>query len=641
MANDQGLLFVNTAGAQLPSTAPAVILPLTGAQRDIWVEQNIYPGMPLYNIGGRLLISGSLDPVRLERSLQRLLRRHDSLRTVLIPPSTPGDVARQALMPDLRVPLIVHDLRSEADGDSTAQRLISEQFAQPFVLYGQALCRFSLIQVSDHRSYFVDTYHHLITDGWGVSLLHRSLADLYNTDDQAGDAAPSYADYVRDDQEFQASASHGKQLQYWQEKYAVPVEPVLESKPGLDGSPKPSKCHEDRIERTLYQRIGYAAKEKGCSTFQWLLASVCVLIGTVAQRQRFAIGLPIVNRGHARWKSCSGLFVGVNPLLVELDAEQSFDELVTQLARSLKQDYRHQRIAIGELQRTSSAKSVERRIFDVSLSYEQHSHDVYFGESPASFKAQLNGWQQIPLTLFVRDFHEQADVELDWVYNTAWFDERSIDTLAQRWHHLLPQLLDRAEQPLKEVSTLLPSEHALLSAWHARAVQPLIGPQDVLARVQAQAQETPEAIALEQGDQRQSYAQLLAQSRALGGWLAAQGAGEEERVAVCVPRSMTWVQALLGVWQAGAGYVPLDPQWPDARLAQTLQDCAPKAILTLGSLQQERLSRLSEGVPVLDLGQPLEPHPELALEKVQRPASRLAYVIYTSGSTGVPKGVMV
>ncbi|MBB2487856.1 AMP-binding protein, partial [Mitsuaria sp. WAJ17] len=557
MANDQGLLFVHPAGAQPASTAPAVTLPLTGAQRDIWVEQNIYPGLPLYNIGGRLLISGPLDPVRLERSLQRLLQRHDSLRTLLIPPAKPGDVACQMLAPALTVPLIIHDLRSDADGEARAQRLISEQFAQTFALYGQALCRFSLIQVSDRRSYFVDTYHHLITDGWGVSLLHRSLAELYNADDQAGDAAPSYADYVRDDQEFQTSPLHGRQLRYWQEKYAVPVEPILESKPGLNGEPRPSRCHEDVICRELYQRISYAASSKGVSTFQWLLASICVLLGSVTQRQRFAIGLPIVNRGHAKWKACSGLFVGVNPLLVELDAGQSFDGLVTQLARSLKQDYRNQRIAIGELQQNSTAKNGERRIFDVSLSYEQHSHDVYFGESPAGFKAQLNGWQQTPLTLFIRDFHEQADVELDWVYNTAWFDERTIDTLAQRWRHLLPQLLDRAELPLKDISTLLPSERVLISEWHAQAVQPLRGPEDVLARVQARAQETPSAIALEQGDQQLSYAQLLAQTQGVGGWLAQQGVGEEDRVAVCVPRSIAWVQALLGSWLAGAGYVPL------------------------------------------------------------------------------------
>ncbi|MDL5033561.1 amino acid adenylation domain-containing protein, partial [Pelomonas sp. APW6] len=602
--------------------------------------------MPLYNIGGRLLISGPLDPDRLERALQRLLQRHDSLRTVLIPPTQPGDVAQQALAPELEVPLVVHDLRHVADAEARVQTLISEQFAQAFVLYGRALCRFSLIQVSDRRSYFVDTYHHLITDGWGVSLLHRSLADIYNADEQASDAAPSYADYVRDDQEFQASASHGKQLQYWQDKYAVPVEPILEPKAVLDGSPQPSTCHQAFIERPLYQRISSVASSKGVSTFQWLLASICVLLGSVTQRQRFAIGLPIVNRGHAKWKACSGLFVGVNPLLVELDAEQSFDGLVTQLARSLKQDYRNQRIAIGELQRSSTAKNGERRIFDVSLSYEQHSHDVHFGESPASFKAQLNGWQQTPLTLFIRDFHEQADVELDWVYNTAWFDERTIDTLAQRWHHLLPQLLDRSELPLKEVSTLLPSERLVLGEWHAKAVHPLVGPEDVLARVQARVQETPEAIALEQGDQRLSYAQLLVQTQALGGWLASQGVGEEDRVAVCVPRSMAWVQALLGVWQAGAGYVPLDPQWPDARLAQTLQDCAPKAILTLGAAQQERLRQLSAQaeVPVLDLQQPLPASPALDLEldlTPQRPTSRLAYVIYTSGSTGVPKGVMV
>ncbi|MBB2488203.1 AMP-binding protein, partial [Mitsuaria sp. WAJ17] len=127
-----------------------------------------------------------------------------------------------------------------------------------------------------------------------------------------------------------------------------------------------------------------------------------------------------------------------------------------------------------------------------------------------------------------------------------------------------------------------------------------------------------------------------------GGWLAQQGVGEEDRVAVCVPRSIAWVQALLGSWLAGAGYVPLDPQWPDARLAQTLQDCAPKAILTLGAAQQERLRRLSDTAeaPVLDLEQPL-PASEAQEPPQQRQASRLAYVIYTSGSTGVPKGVMV
>ncbi|MCH7345787.1 amino acid adenylation domain-containing protein, partial [Pelomonas sp. CA6] len=617
-------------------------MPLTGSQRDIWVEQIIYPTLPLYNIGGRLLISGPLDPLRLQRALRHLIAQHDSLRTQLLPPAEPGAVARQALMPQLDLALTVHDLRAESDGEAIAQRLIDEQAAQPFELYGRALCRFSLILVADERSYFVDTYHHLITDGWGISLLHRSLAALYNADAPPTEAAPSYLDYVRDDQAFHASPAHAKQLQYWRDKYAVPVEPILEAKPGAGVEPRPSRRHGACIERGLYRRIGALAQAQGLSTFQWLLASICVLLGSVSQRQRFAIGLPIVNRGHARWKTCSGLFVGVSPLLVEMDAEQSFDSLAQQLARSLKQDYRNQRIAIGELQSSSGAKNAERRIFDLSLSYEPHSHDVCFGDSPATVTALMNGWQQTPLTLFIRDFHEETDVELDWVYNTAWFDDREIDTLARRWNHLLGQLVEQTALPVKEISTLMPDERAQLAQWRDQTCRPLPMGEDVLTRVRAQADATPQAIALEQGGERVSYAQLLAHSLSLGGWLAAQGAGEEERVAVCMPRSIAWVQALLGSWQTGAGYVPLDPQWPDARLAQTLKDCAPKAVLTLGPMQHERMSRLLDGaaVPVLDLGQPL-PEGHEALRPGNHPVSRLAYVIYTSGSTGVPKGVMV
>ncbi|MCH7346006.1 AMP-binding protein, partial [Pelomonas sp. CA6] len=184
--------------------------------------------------------------------------------------------------------------------------------------------------------------------------------------------------------------------------------------------------------------------------------------------------------------------------------------------------------------------------------------------------------------------------------------QRVCALMQQALQGLLQALETDPETTLAALPLLSEDEQAQLRRWREDAQQPLQGPGEVLRRVQAQAAATPQAIALEQGDQRISYAQLQRQSLALGGWLAARGAGEEDRVAVCIPRSIAWTQALLGTWQAGAAYVPLDPQWPDARLAQTLRDCAPKAVLTLGAAQHERMVGLLDGaaVPVLDLGEP-------------------------------------
>jgi len=473
--------------------------PLTGPQRDIWIEQSIHPDVPLYNIGGYLSIDGPLDVQRFEQTVQMLVQRHDNLRTLLIAPQGPGQMARQAIADKLDAKLELHDLSRSAEPAAVALALMQSQASQGFALYGRPLFRFALLKLAPNRWYFAASFHHLIVDGWATTLVHRSLSEIYNALSAAASkpgAAPSYLDYVADDRNFMASDTRTRQIKYWQAKYVQLPEPLFERRSAAAAAMpqiSPSACHSSAIEHSQYQHVADLAKACGVSIFHVLLGVTAVLFARISQRDCFTFGLPLLNRGNAKWKATCGLFAGISPVLFEVNLDQAFPDLVASITRTLKQDYRHQRMPIGDLLHAIGSNRGGRRMFDFSLSYEPHNHDLDFDGASASTVAVLNGWQQTPLTLFVREFHTGADIKLDWVYNLGWFDAVSAGAFADRWALVLRQILAEPTGDLRRLDVLGEAErHRVLVEWNETKRE---CPQELCIHelFEQQAQRTPQA----------------------------------------------------------------------------------------------------------------------------------------------------
>ncbi|NWC11126.1 non-ribosomal peptide synthetase [Pseudomonas agarici] len=625
-------------------SSPADVYPLTTAQRQIWFDQGLHEGAPLYKIGGHVRIAGTVDPQRFERAVNRLVRKHDALRIVLTSSIDEHGVPLQRIVETLAVEVPFHDFSEREDAESAALALLEQRLEAPFTLIGRPLFRFELVKVSDARFYFTLNFHHLIVDGWAIGLLVESLSTLYSeaqTQDQA-EPAPSYRDFIAQDQAFEHSPQQLRNLEYWLDKYRTLPDPLFTPRhrtgPQQGLAPGGHECL--RLSRAFFERIIELARACDSTPFHVLLGIFHVYFSRTERRDELSIAVPTLNRGSARLKSTAGMFVGVSPLRLSFDPHLSFSALVTSLGRMLKQDYRYQRFPLSELNRTLGLwRSQRAQLFDLTVSYERDDHDLRFDGAPAQVIMGSNRHEQDPLTVHIRENKFDENVWIHFFYNQAYFDPGEIRQISLRLRHMLEQVLDNAELPVSRLSLVTAPELRQLDAWNATDVA--FAPAPMIHRqVEAQAARSPDAIAIEQDGHRLTYAQLNSRANVVAHRLMALGVKADQCVTLCTQRSLDSIVGMLGILKSGAGYVPMDPAYPAERLRYILDETAPKVML----IHHRTAHLLPEtAMPQLDLGdlQAMTEAQRANPDPIGCHGTSLAYVIYTSGSTGRPKGVMV
>ncbi|MCE6981566.1 amino acid adenylation domain-containing protein, partial [Pseudomonas frederiksbergensis] len=621
--------------------------PLTAAQRDIWLDQMTRGDSPLYTIGGYLEIKGTLDPERFQRAVDLLIKKHDALRTVLHSDAGAEGVPRQTLADALAHPVALHDFSDRPDPQASAQAWMQQRMEIVLPLDGGLLFRFYLLKLDEASFYFVAHVHHIILDGWGISVMFDSLGELYSAleSDRLPDlSAPSYVAFIDDDARYRDSPRFARDQRYWLEKYQDVPEPLFVAR-YRDRYPNrmaPSRHAAWRYEHGLNERVDALAQAHQSSRFAVLLAALYVYFVRTNQREELVIGLPILNRSNATFKKTLGLFTQVSAVRLQFSADLSFGELVRGVARTLKQDYRNQRFPLSDMNRSLGLLRDDRaQLFDVSFSYEPDDHRFMFGEAPAHPVKCSNNHEQTPLAIHVRSNPHDENAWLHCIYNEAYFQTGEIEVMADRFQHVLEQGLNDDGLPIQGFILPTPAEALRFQAWNTTDAQ-YEHDCTVHGLFEAQAAAQPDAVAVVYEDQTLTYGALNARANQVAHRLLALGVCPDDRVAICVERGLDMIVGLLGILKSGAGYVPLDPAYPRERLAFMLDDSAPVALLTQSQLQVQ-LPALR--VPVLLLDQPeaagIAAQPQHNPDVRALASHHLAYVIYTSGSTGLPKGVMV
>ena len=294
--------------------------PLTSPQREIWFDQILHEGIPLYNIGGYVKIPGVIDPVLFEKAINLLVQKHDNLRTMLSEVAGEDGVPMQTYAEKLAVTVPMRDFSDEEHPHEAAMAWMQQQFVETFELTGQPLFRYDLVKISEDCYYWLLQYHHLIVDGYGVAMFNRSLAEIYTqlANEQVPNLdSPSYLNFIEDDRAYVESAVFDKQRQYWLDKYPTPPEPLFNPRYSEHYTDKliGSGCEVLYFPRDFYNRLNELAKQHNATLFHLLLGALYVYFTRTAQRDDFAIGLPVLNRANANFKKTAGLFTGVNPTL--------------------------------------------------------------------------------------------------------------------------------------------------------------------------------------------------------------------------------------------------------------------------------------------------------------------------------------
>ncbi len=638
-------------GAQEP--APPLLpvgrerdLPLSFAQQRLWFLHQLDPSNPVYTIPYMLRLVGAFDIPALERSIQQVVARHETLRTTF--PTRDGQPV-QIVAPAVDVPLRVVDVRHLAEGerDAAIAQHIAAQVEQPFDLWQDVLLRVSLLRVADEIAVLVLTIHHIISDDWSLDVFFREVAACYE-EAAGGNAAElpalpvQYADFAVWQRAWLQGAVLESKLDYWKQHLAG--SPALVSFP--PDHPRPpvqstrGGLYRRALPAALMESTTDLSRREGVTLFMTMLSAFAVLLSRFADQPEVLIGSPIANRPRSEVEKLIGFFVNTLVLRLSVGNAATFRALVAHVRDVALAAYAHQDVPFEQVvealkpERSLSYHPLFQVMFDL-----RHKQDVPTLALPGVQTDVLpveSGVSQFDLTLFVVETDHGFVGE--WEYDTALFDDETIARMAGHFEHLLAGVVANPEVAVGHVPLLTEAErHNILVEWNTTAV-PHPTDQPIHYLVAAQAERTPEAVALVSERQHVTYRELNAWANQLAHHLRGLGVGPETLVGLCVDRSVAMVVGVLGILKAGGAYVPLDPSYPQERLTFLLEDTAAPVLLVGG--RGAAVSGDNQIVVNLDEWGDIATYPTTAPEVTISPTN-LAYVIYTSGSTGKPKGVMV
>ncbi|MET0398075.1 MAG: amino acid adenylation domain-containing protein, partial [Longimicrobiaceae bacterium] len=644
------------AEVEPPPTIPRVPrdgpLPLSFHQERLWALDRIEPGSPLYNVPVGSWARGPLDVDAAQRALAEIVRRHEVYRTMYV--ETDAGPA-QVVLPRIDVPLPVDDLAAvpEAERLATASRLLTEESRRPFDLDTGPLMRARLLRFEDELHVLLSTTHHIIMDGWSGGIFFYEWGVLYEAF-VAGKPSPlpelpiGYADYAVWQREQLSGERLERHLAFWRESLRGvpptlelptdrPYPPVQSYRGGLRGI----ELDDERMDR-----IRALAQDRRTTLHVVMAAAFQALCFRYTGQEDFAVGSLAANR-RAETLGIIGFFINTIPIRARPSARLRFDELLEQARSWMAASYGHAEVPLQMIldevrpERDPSRNPLIQVMLGIQAPGdhgpppEDHSgltlHRLGDGVVPTGD----SGTSKFDLSILVDEGESPTAVA---EYNSDLFDPATVDRFLEHFRMLLDAVTAAPETPLAEIPLLVEGERRqLLEEWSSPAALP---PErrSLPAAFAAQAARTPDAAAVVLGTERVTYAALQARAGRVAAMLRAAGVGPESRVGVLLERTPELVAVLLGVLEAGAAYVPLDPAYPQGRLALMLEDSGAVAVVTQDSLAG-RLPPTSAVVLRVD-GSEENDSEEYSVLRTSFPEN-LAYVIYTSGTTGRPKGVAV
>ncbi|WP_261720516.1 non-ribosomal peptide synthetase [Streptomyces sp. FZ201] len=621
-----------TPDEDLHRAAPEAAPVLSRAQEGLWTLCQAPEAGAAYHVPVGVRLSGDLDTDALRAALERVVERHEVLRTTF------------RAGPDLLPQPHVGPVRLGPD-DGT-----------PFDLANGPLVRASLTREGDRTHRLTLTLHHLVADAWSLEILWRELGVLYQAFSRGEpDPLPAlpvqYADYAV--WERGRSAHQDKQERFWLDTLAGA--PTVLTLP-TDRTRPPRQDHRGGlVTRTLDPDLTRALARFGerhdTTAFETLAASWAALLSRLSDQTDLVVGTPVTRREHTAVQDLIGYFVNTVALRFDTSGNPTTAEFAARVRGTVRAALAHADVPFDRVVDLVAPPRTPAHspLFQCLLAWQERSTPLSLpGLTTEPLPRPGHTTAKFDLALQLTDLEDHIEAELE--YASALFDEETATHHLESWLVLLKAMLDDDQQHLDDLPLLSPqTAHHQLRAFNGPVTD--IPAHCLHTLVEEQAARVPHRTAVRHQTDTLTYRQLDQRANRLAHRLKDLGIGPGDRVAICLDRGTTLVVAVLAALKSGAAYVPLEPDRTTARTRLMLADCAPAALIadpahaaallteTDTSPSPQAADHTPARLPVVD---PCGPLPE-ATEPVPPSATPedLAYVIYTSGSTGVPKGVQV
>jgi amino acid adenylation domain-containing protein/non-ribosomal peptide synthase protein (TIGR01720 family) len=617
----------------LPLNQLGDLYPLSPMQSGMYFH-SIYDETGTSYVNQLALDISELDSERFKSAWQEILNRHDILRTGFV---THDKQSLQWVAKTVELPCIEFDWRDEQYVSAKIKELAANQLAEGFCLDTPPLMKIALVRTTDNTWHFIWTRHHLLLDGWSTSLLLAEVLRHYT-----GQVLPAvtsrYLDYIS----WLTSCDMKKAEDFWCEQLGR-----LESPTRLVSSLPKTGAKEvtgyGNVQLTLNAadtaQLSDFTKKNHITINTLVQGAWSLLLSRYSSQTNIVFGATVAGRpGDIEGIDQQiGLFINTLPVIVNVSPEQVIGDWLRELQSQNLSTREYEYTPLTDIHRWAGQGN--QGVFDSIIVFENYPvDDALKSEAPDGLVfGELNNREETnyPLTLTI-SYSDTLIIEFN--YDSEHYNKETIKQLSRHLSGVLAQLIKNAVQSLGTIDFISDRESKQLTTWGVNGTR-YDNTQPVHQLIEQQVELTPNATALVFEDEQLSYQELNQRANQLAHYLIAQGVKPEDKVGIAVERSVDMVVSLLAVLKAGGAFVPLDPSYPQERLAYMIEDSGLTVLLSQNELAQQ-FNQIQDitvtCIDILLLGRELNTNPDITLNK-----HNLAYLIYTSGSTGKPKAVAI
>ncbi|SEK72199.1 nonribosomal peptide synthetase DhbF [Variovorax sp. YR750] len=613
---------------------------LTSGQMAMWLGARFASPDTNFNLAEAIDIEGPIDPDVFIAAMRQVTEEAEATRLSFV---DTAQGPRQVVAPVFTREMPWLDFSGEEDPLATAQAWMQADFNRKDDLARDQLWMSALIRIAPERHVWYHRSHHIVLDGFGGGLIARRFADVYTARiegtevPEASRLAP-ISQLAEEEKAYRESGRFPRDRQYWSERFADAPDPLsLASHRSVNvGGLLRQTAH---LPAASVRALADIAQQQGTTLPQILIATTAAYLYRATGIEDMVIGIPVTARHNDRMRRVPAMVANALPLRLAMRADLRMPELINEVGRQMRQVLRHQSYRYEHLRSDLNMLVNNRQLFTTVVNVEPFDYDFRFAGSKAKPRNLSNGTAE-DLGIFLYERGNGQDLQIDFDANPAIYTAQELAAHQRRLLAFMTAVIAEPDQAIGHVDLLQAGEREqLLVTWNdtARAVPET----DLVALIEAQLAADPQGVALRFEGEAMSNDELNRRANRLAHLLRARGAGPERTVALAIPRSFELMVALLATLKTGAAYLPVDPDFPQDRIAFMLDDAQPACLVTTAALAESL--QVSAPTLLLDVGQTFADlaNCDDADHAVAIDPSHPAYVIYTSGSTGRPKGAVV
>ncbi len=622
---------------------------LSSAQKRLFILQQMDIDNTGYNMPAVVLLEGALDKESFAGTFNRLIARHESLRTSFhMETETPVQKIHDPDEVEFRIEYYDLGNRVGETGNLRPAAEIIQRFIRPFDLSQAPLLRVGLIELEKGKNILMLDMHHIISDGTSLGILTRDFMSLY-AGEELSPLRIQYKDYAQWQNSEKEREALVKQEEYWLGQFAggIPVLdiPVDYPRPLIQSFAGRTLSFEIAPEETA--ALNKIALDQGGTLYMVLLAVYNILLAKLSGQEDISVGTPTAGRRHADLEGIIGMFINTLNIRLYPTGQKTFSTYLQELKARTLEAFENQEYQFEELvEKVEAIRDVSRNpLFDVMFAFQNMDiTEVAIPGLKLSPYPYENRTAKFDLTL--QAFEIGGHLLCTLTYCTSLFKEETIERFISYFKKIISLIIEDIDDKISAIEIISAEEKKqILFDFNSRG--------DIYSKDRTihklfrdQASRTPANPAVicpgegRGGRVSLTYRQLDVESDQLAYYLFKKGVKVNDLVAIIVNRSIEMTTGILGILKAGCGYVPLDPKAPTARMKYILDECSIKILLTSREIFEEgdRVGSWQGETLLLDQFAKQEAAGE---DKAIHHSENLAYVIFTSGSTGKPKGVPI